>query len=150
MYQVNSQTTMLTASENSHVSELTLWCPAVRLVRPTTEGRTFFLHVFTWYKHFEHRADSKDHQETCFTCPHVVQCTQVQNRSISPETLLLFFSEIEVSLDHLEDMLRFIVGQTRQVQLPPHDLTPNTDGGTRPEKSKDRPQIEGKKKVLHR
>ena len=127
MYQVGSQTTMLTASVNSHIPELTLWCPAVKPVSVTIEGRAFFLHVFTWYKHFEHRADSKEHQEACFTCPHVVQCTQAQN-SISPETLFLSFSEIEVSLDHLENMLRFIVRQTRQVQLPPHDLIPNTDG----------------------
>lgn len=77
----------------------------------------------------------------------MVRGTQDGNSSISPKPFFFFFPKIEVSLDHLEDMLGFIVGQTGQVQLPPHDSMPNTDEKTRPEKIKERPQIEGKIKT---
>lgn len=55
-----------------------------------------------------------------------VTATLRGNRGVSPQSLLLFPTKIKVSLDHPEDMLGLIVGQTRQVQLPAHDLRPNS------------------------
>lgn len=84
-----------------------------------------------------------------FSLVHVLLAAprMASNSSISPKPFFFFLPQVEVSLDHLEDMLGFIIRQAGQVQLPPHDSMPNTDENTRPGKIKERSQIEGRIKT---
>lgn len=47
-----------------------------------------------------------------------------QGNPLSPQPLLLLLSQLHVPLDHFQDVLRLVVRQARQVQLPAHRSWP--------------------------
>lgn len=50
-----------------------------------------------------------------------------QGNPVSPQPVLLLLSQLHVPLDHFQDVLRLVIRQARQVQLPAHLSWPQRD-----------------------
>lgn len=58
-------------------------------------------------------------------CKNTTRGVPTGEKPLSPQPLLFLLSQLHVPLDDLQDVLRLVVRQARQVQLPAHRLWPS-------------------------